>query len=71
MREIKMTEEVKALMDSTELAAYLGYTQRTIYKLIKEDRLPAINIRGQFRFRKDVVDRWLEERMSQSEPETH
>ena len=31
-------------MDSGELADYLGYTQRSIYKLIKEEGLPAIRI---------------------------
>ncbi len=66
---MEMTKEVQELMDSSELAAYLGLTQRTIYKLIKVDRLPVIKIGGQFRFKKDVVDRWLEERMSQSKPE--
>jgi len=59
-----MAKEVKEVMDSGELAEYLGYTPRTIYKLIKEEGLPATRIRGQFRFKKELVDRWLEERMS-------
>jgi len=33
-------------------------------KEVKEEGLPATRIRGQFRFKKDMVDRWLEERMS-------
>jgi predicted DNA-binding transcriptional regulator AlpA len=39
--EIEMAKEIKEVMDSKELAEYLGYTQRTIYKLIKEEGLPA------------------------------
>jgi len=58
-----MPKEVKEVMDSRELAEYLGYTPRTIYKLIREEGLPATRIRGQFRFKKDMVDRWLEDRM--------
>ena len=57
-----MPKEVKEIMDSSDLAEYLGYTPRTIYKLIKEESLPVIRIRGQFRFKKDLVDSWLEER---------
>jgi len=57
------TQEAKEIMDTKELAKYLGYTERTIYKLIKEEGLPAIRIRGQFRFRKSLVDQWLEERI--------
>lgn len=49
-------------MDSKELAEYLGYSQRSIYNLIKDEGLPTINIRGQFRFKKDIVDKWLEEK---------
>jgi excisionase family DNA binding protein len=49
-------------MDSKALAAYLGYTQQAIYKLVKEGLL-AIRVRGHFRFKKDLVDKWQEERM--------
>lgn len=66
-----MAKEVKEVMDSGELAEYLGYTQRTIYKLIREEGLPATRIRGQFRFKKELVDRRLEERMSQQTGERH
>ena len=62
-----MPHEGKEIMDARELAAYLGYTPRTIYKLIKEEGLPAIRIRGHFRFKKARVDQWLEERMDTRE----
>ncbi|RMF86900.1 MAG: DNA-binding protein [Nitrospinota bacterium] len=58
-----MPHEGKEIMDAREVAAYLGYTPRTIYKLIKEEGLPAIRIRGHFRFKKAHVDQWLEERL--------
>jgi len=53
-------------VNKKELVKYLDYTQRTIYKLMRKEGLPSTRIRGQFRFKKDIVDRWLEERMSQS-----
>ncbi len=59
------TKEVKEVMNSGELAEYLGYTPRTIYKLIRAEGLPASRIGGQFRFKKKLVDRWLDERMNQ------
>lgn len=55
---------IKEVMNVREVADYLGYSERTVYKLIKEEGLPAINIRGQFRFKKDIVDMWLKDRMT-------
>jgi len=66
---MRIAREFREVMDSKELAEYLGYTTRTIYKLIKEEGLPATRIRGQFRFKKDMIDKWLTDRMSTCTPE--
>ena len=47
------------IMTLREVAKYLGVHEVTIYRLIKETDIPAIKLRGQWRFKKDVLDTWL------------
>ena len=51
----------EALMTITELAGYLKVTRRTIYEWLKNRRIPAVKLVGQWRFKKDKIDEWLEE----------
>lgn len=50
------------LMTAPELAKYLKVELRTVYRYLKDAKLPAIRMRGRWRFRKEDVDRWLVER---------
>ena len=49
-------------MTITELAGYLKVTRRTIYEWLKDRKIPAIKLVGQWRFKKDKIDEWLEKR---------
>ena len=44
-----------------ELAAYLKIPKSTLYKLVREGRIPSQKIGRHWRFRKEAIDRWLEE----------
>jgi len=46
-------------------AKYLGFHLVTIYRLLKKGEVPATKIGGQWRFKKDVLDAWLTDRMNQ------
>lgn len=48
------------LMTVNDLKDYLRLDRRTLYRLIKENRIPAIKVSGQWRFRKEQIDDWLE-----------
>ncbi len=48
------------LMTIEELAHYLKVTRRTIYEWLKSNKIPAIKLVGQWRFRKDKIDAWLQ-----------
>jgi excisionase family DNA binding protein len=50
------------LMTIEELAHYLKVTRRTIYEWLKQNKIPAIKLVGQWRFKKDKIDAWLEDR---------
>jgi len=51
------------LLTPKQLAEYLQLSQRTVYRLLERDRIPAIRVGGQWRFRKSAVDFWLDVHM--------
>jgi len=48
------------LMTIEDLADYLKVTRRTIYDWLKHDKIPAVKLVGQWRFKKDKIDAWLD-----------
>lgn len=48
------------LMTIEDLADYLKVTRRTIYDWVKRNKIPAVKLVGQWRFKKDKIDAWLE-----------
>ena len=49
-----------ALMTLEELAEYLRVKKRTVYDWVKKGKVPAIKTVGQWRFKKESIDAWLE-----------
>ena len=47
-------------MTSQEVARYLNYGIRSVYKLIHSGELPAIKIGGHYRIEKRDLDNWIE-----------
>jgi len=50
------------LMTIEDLSDYLKVTRRTIYEWVKHNKIPAIKLVGQWRFKKDKIDAWIENR---------
>lgn len=48
------------LMTIEEVAVYLRVKKRTIYDWLKNRKIPAVKAVGQWRFKKDKIDAWLE-----------
>ena len=48
------------LMTIEDLADYLKVTRRTIYDWLKHNKVPALKLVGQWRFKKDKIDDWLD-----------
>jgi len=48
------------LMTIEEVANYLRVKKRTIYDWVKNGKIPAIKAVGQWRFKKEKIDAWLD-----------
>lgn len=46
-----------------EVSAYLKITEKTAYRLTAEGKIPGFKVGGAWRFRKQEIDAWIEERM--------
>ena len=46
-----------------EVAEYLRLTPQTIYKWAQERKIPAVKLGKEWRFRRSILDRWLDEQM--------
>ena len=44
-----------------EVADYLKVTERTLYRLVQDGKLPAFKVGNSWRFRRDDLERWISE----------
>jgi len=51
------------IMTIREVANYLKMTEKTIYKLAKERKIPSFKVGGNWRFKKEAIDEWIEKNM--------
>ena len=64
-------ERLKEVMTLREASQYLGISPDTLYKYLSEHRIPAFKLGNRWRFKKDLLDRWMEknsERPQESRP---
>jgi len=47
------------LMTIEDLAKYLKVKKRTIYEWLRLKKVPASKVIGQWRFRREQIDKWL------------
>jgi excisionase family DNA binding protein len=57
------------LLTVREVAEYMQMNERTILKLVNSGNLPGAKIASQWRFKRSVIDTWLEEQMGASNAE--
>jgi excisionase family DNA binding protein len=58
------TDEV--FLTTEEVLAYLQVNLRTVYRLIKAGKIPAVRVGRQWRFRKRDIDLWLNSQRAQA-----
>jgi len=63
---INMTE-TREVMDIREASEYLGVSRETLYKYVYEETIPAFKLGNRWKFKKTVLDRWMEKQSAQFE----
>jgi len=53
------TNKKPRLMTTEEVSKYLRISRASVYRLVKEQKIPVSRIGKHLRFRKDVIDDWL------------
>ena len=54
-----MTDQILTLR---EVAAYLRLADKTAYKLAAEGKLPGFKVGGSWRFKREDIEHWIDER---------
>ena len=44
-----------------EVAVLLKVAEKTVYTMPRKGQIPAFKVRGQWRFKRDDIDRWIDE----------
>jgi excisionase family DNA binding protein len=58
----------EGFLTTEEVLGYLQVNLRTVYRLIKTKRIPAVRVGRQWRFKKRDIDAWLEGRKAEGGP---
>jgi excisionase family DNA binding protein len=55
-----MPEEILTV---TDIAKLLKVAEKTVYTMAKRSEIPCFKVRGQWRFRRIDLDRWMEDQV--------
>jgi excisionase family DNA binding protein len=58
--------EENEIMTIEEVAAYLKLKPQTIYKWAQDGEIPAIKIQKEWRFKKSILDRWMDSKIAEN-----
>jgi excisionase family DNA binding protein len=56
-----MDEKPGDVLTIEELSVYLKIPKSTLYKIVREGKVPSQKVGRHWRFRKKAIDRWLDE----------
>jgi excisionase family DNA binding protein len=62
--------QFREVMNVREASRYLGVSRETLYKYLVQDRVPAFKLGNRWRFKKAVLDRWMEKQSQNRQPQT-
>jgi excisionase family DNA binding protein len=57
------------IMTLPEVADLLKVAEKTVYTMAQKAQLPAFKVRGQWRFKRDDLDSWIEQQKAASRSE--
>jgi excisionase family DNA binding protein len=60
--------ESREVMNLRQASQYLGVSPDTLYRYVSEGQIPAFKLGNRWKFKKTILDRWMETKMSQARP---
>jgi len=57
--------EDREVMDVRQASHYLGVSRETLYKYLTHESIPAFKLGNRWKFKKAVLDQWMERESSQ------
>ena len=59
--------ESPEVMNIRQASEYLGVSPDTLYKYVSEERIPAFKLGNRWKFKKTILDSWMERKSSVGE----
>ncbi len=59
--------ESREVMNVRQASQYLGISPDTLYKYVAEERIPAFKLGNRWKFKKTMLDRWMEKQSTAKE----
>ena len=62
-----MAADSREVMNIRQASQYLGVSPDTLYKYVSEERIPAFKLGNRWKFKKTILDQWMEENSTAGE----
>ena len=64
--------DAREVMNIRQASQYLGVSPDTLYKYVSEEKIPAFKLGNRWKFKKSILDTWMENKSLNSEvPRPH
>jgi len=60
--------ESREVMNLRQASQYLGVSPDTLYRYLSEGEIPAFKLGNRWKFKKTILDRWMERKMREGQP---
>jgi excisionase family DNA binding protein len=65
-----MGADSREVMNIRQASQYLGVSPDTLYKYVYEEKIPAFKLGNRWKFKKTILDQWMEQKSSAGEPKS-
>lgn len=59
--------DAREVMNIRQASQYLGVSPDTLYKYVSEEKIPAFKLGNRWKFKKSILDSWMEDKSLTSE----
>ena len=62
-------DDAREVMNIRQASRYLGVSPDTLYKYVSEEKIPAFKLGNRWKFKKSILDSWMENKSLTGENE--